>query len=110
MAAFFNFKRIPRLITALRSDARVLWHAAQHPQAPRWLKPALVLLALYVVSPVDLIPDVILVLGWLDDVLIVGLAMRWLLARLPAHVREDAMLRATGRRSAARAEVIEVVD
>jgi len=40
-----------------------------------------------VLSPVDLIPDVIPVFGVLDDIVVVPLAIRWLLNRLPSHLR-----------------------
>jgi uncharacterized membrane protein YkvA (DUF1232 family) len=43
--------------------------------------------ALYLVSPLDLVPDFVPVLGLADDLVLVPLALRWLLARLPAEVR-----------------------
>lgn len=43
----------------------------------------------YLLSPVDPIPDVIPVLGVLDEIVIVPLAIRWLLGRLPAALRAD---------------------
>ena len=82
------------LWSVVRGDARCLWFALRHPQAPRWLKVGVALIALYVLSPIDLIPDVIPVFGLLDDVVIVPLAIRWLLSRLPAHVLADASRRA----------------
>jgi uncharacterized membrane protein YkvA (DUF1232 family) len=42
-----------------------------------------------VVSPVDLIPDAIPFLGVLDDLVLVPLAIRFVLGRLPAAVRAD---------------------
>jgi uncharacterized membrane protein YkvA (DUF1232 family) len=44
---------------------------------------------LYLFSPIDLIPDVIPFVGVLDDIVLVPLAMRFLLNRLPAHLRAD---------------------
>ncbi len=109
MAAFFNLKRMARLFSVLRADALVLWHALLHPGSPRWLKPAVVLLALYAVSPIDFIPDAIPLLGWLDDVFLLGFAMRWILRKLPSHVRDEARFRAQGRRPAP-GTVVEVID
>ena len=40
-------------------------------------------------SPVDLIPDVVPFLGVMDDVVLVPLAIRYVLKRLPARVRDD---------------------
>jgi len=83
------WKRLSVLWAVVRGDARLLWRAWKHPLSPRWLKPAVALMALYVVSPIDLIPDVIPFLGVVDDVVLLPLAMRFLLKRLPAHVMAD---------------------
>jgi uncharacterized membrane protein YkvA (DUF1232 family) len=83
------WQRIVVLGSAVRGDARQLWRAWRHPAAPRWLGPALLLLVAYIVWPLDLIPDTVPVLGAVDDLVLVPLAMRWLLARLPATLREE---------------------
>ena len=57
-----------------KRDALVLWLAARHPQTP-WLSKALCALgAAYVFSPVQLLPDFIPVLGYLDDLVVVAVA------------------------------------
>ena len=83
------WKRLSLLWTVIRGDARLLWRALRHPLSPGWLKPAVALLVLYVLSPVDFIPDVIPVLGLVDDVVLLPLAIRFMLDRLPARVRDD---------------------
>ena len=83
------WKRLAVLWSVVRGDARLLWLALKHPLAPGWLKPAVGLMVLYVVSPVDLIPDVIPVLGLVDDVVLLPLAIRFVLKRLPLRVRDD---------------------
>ena len=83
------FKRISVLWSLVKGDARLLWRALRHPQSPGWLKLGAVGIVLYVLSPIDLIPDVIPVIGVLDDIVIVPLAIRWLLGRLPASLRAD---------------------
>ena len=83
------WKRLSLLWTVVRGDARLLWLALKHPQSPGWLKPAVALMVIYVVSPVDLIPDVVPFLGLMDDVVLVPLAIRFALKRLPARVRDD---------------------
>lgn len=75
-------KRLTLLWTVVRGDARQLWIALRHPAAPTWLKVGTALIVLYVLSPIDLIPDVFPVLGWMDDVVLVPLAIRFLLTRL----------------------------
>ena len=83
------WKRLSVLWAVVRGDARQLWSALQHQASPRWLKPAVALMVLCVVSPVDLIPDVVPLLGLVDDVVLLPLAMRFVLRRLPAAVRAD---------------------
>lgn len=86
------FKRLSLLWTVLRGDARQLWAALRHPAAPGWLKLGVALIVLYVVSPIDFIPDFIPGLGIMDDVVLVPMAIRWLLKRLPPEIA-----RAVGR-------------
>lgn len=82
-------KRLTLLWTVLRGDALQLWRALRHPLQPRWLKPAVGLMLLYLLSPIDLLPDFIPVLGLVDDLVLLPLAMRFLLRRLPPAVRAD---------------------
>lgn len=82
-------KRLSLLWTLIRGDARVLWRALRHPGAPLWLKPAVALLALYLVWPADLVPDLIPVLGLADDLVLIPLAVRFLLNRLPPALRAE---------------------
>jgi uncharacterized membrane protein YkvA (DUF1232 family) len=82
------WKRLTLLWTVVRGDARQLWFALRHPAAPKWLKVGTALIVLYVLSPVDLIPDFIPLLGVMDDVVLVPLAIRFLLKRLPAEVAQ----------------------
>ena len=83
------WNRLTMLWTVVRGDARRLWFAVRHPAAPAWLKVGAGLVVLYLVSPVDLIPDAIPVLGVLDDIVLVPLAMRFLLQRLPAALATE---------------------
>jgi uncharacterized membrane protein YkvA (DUF1232 family) len=86
------FKKLTVLWTVLRGDAVQLWRALRHPLAPGWLKLGAAGIVLYVLSPVDLLPDVIPFFGVMDDLVVVPLAMRWLLKRLPPEIA-----RAVGR-------------
>jgi uncharacterized membrane protein YkvA (DUF1232 family) len=83
------WKRLTLLWVLVRGDARRLWFALRHPAAPGWLRPAAALLLLYLFSPVDLIPDALPVIGIVDDLVLLPLAVRWLLSRLPAQLRRE---------------------
>lgn len=80
------WKRVMLLWTVVRGDARQLWAALRHPAAPRWLKLGVAGIVLYVLSPVDLLPDVLPFVGVVDDIVLVPLAIRWLLKRLPPDI------------------------
>jgi uncharacterized membrane protein YkvA (DUF1232 family) len=82
------FKRLTLLWVVLRGDARQLWFALRHPSAPGWLKLGTALIALYLFSPIDLLPDVLPIVGFVDDLVLVPLAIRWLIKRLPPDIAE----------------------
>ncbi len=90
------WKRIAVLWSVVRGDAKRLWIALRHPMAPGWLKVGTTMIALYVISPIDLIPDALPFIGVLDDVVIVPLAIRALLKRLPAVVQAEVQRRMPG--------------
>jgi uncharacterized membrane protein YkvA (DUF1232 family) len=84
------FLRLLRLIRTAGRDLLVLWYACRHPAAPRSLKIGVILLALYVLSPVDLISDLIPVIGWIDDVTLLALGIPALLRLVPQPALHDA--------------------
>ncbi|TWG79272.1 uncharacterized membrane protein YkvA (DUF1232 family) [Cupriavidus gilardii J11] len=87
-------KRFSALWALMRRDGRLLWHALRHPDAPRWLKPAVAGVLLYAISPIDLIPDVVVGLGIVDDLVLIPLAVSLILKRLPPHILRQAEARA----------------
>lgn len=91
------FKRLSLVWTLLRGDLRKCWWALRDARTPGWFKLAAALLAFYLVSPVDLLPDAIPFVGVIDDMVLLPLALHWLLSRLPAGLRADL----DGRASAA---------
>ncbi len=70
----------------LKRDALTLWFARRHADTPFGAKVLCVFAVAYALSPIDLIPDFIPVLGYIDDALLLP-ALIWLAIRLlPAHV------------------------
>lgn len=84
------FLRLLRLIRTAGRDVLVLWYACRHPAAPRTLKIGAILMALYVLSPVDLISDLLPVLGWIDDVALLAFGIPALLRLAPQPALHDA--------------------
>ncbi|OBG93963.1 hypothetical protein A5697_03110 [Mycobacterium sp. E3251] len=66
------------LVRLLPDVLRLLKRLAADTDLPRRIRIALVALIAFVVSPIDLIPDAIPVIGFADDVIIVGLVLRWI--------------------------------
>jgi len=60
------------------------------PRVPRRAKAAVAFAGLYVLSPIDLIPEFVPVIGPLDDVVVVALALRYAARRVPRDVLDEA--------------------
>lgn len=60
---------------AIKRDVVALWLAARDPRTPWRAKTVAAVVAAYALSPIDLIPDFVPVLGYLDDLLIVPLGI-----------------------------------
>jgi len=82
---------------ALKRDVVALWIAARDPRVSWFAKLLAAAVAGYALSPIDLIPDFIPVLGYLDDLLLVPagiwLVVRLIPAPLMAAFREEAARR-----------------
>lgn len=74
---------IPDCVTTVRRLRR-------DPRVPRGAKVAIVLAGLWVASPIDLIPEFIPVIGPLDDIVVVALALRYAGRRVPREVLLEA--------------------
>lgn len=91
----------------VKPEVLILYYALQHKLTPIYAKlPALVAL-LYLLSPVDIIPDVIPFAGYIDDLVVVPLLLQLSLRLLPAQVKEDSLIKAA--RHARTLKIIAVV-
>ena len=107
------FPRLKRWAAALTRDVLAVWIAARDPRVPWPAKVLALAVAAYALSPIDLIPDFIPVLGYLDDLLLVPLGIfavvRMIPASLMAEFREKAAARTGRPRSIAGAAVVVVI-
>ena len=78
--------KLGRLFAVLRKELLLAWALLRDPRAPKAAKLATVLAILYVLSPIDLIPDAIPVLGWLDDGLVAYVLLQLAFKFLPADL------------------------
>lgn len=82
---------------ALKRDVVALWLAARDPRVPWYAKAIAGAVAAYALSPIDLIPDFIPILGYLDDLIVVPLGI-WLAIRLiPSDIMRDLRAEAATR-------------
>jgi uncharacterized membrane protein YkvA (DUF1232 family) len=85
---------------AIKRDVHALWLAARDPRVPWYAKALALGIAAYAFSPIDLIPDFVPVLGYLDDVILLPLAIMLAVRLVPPALMAEH--RATAARAAAR--------
>ena len=81
----------------VKRDVVALWLAARDPRVPWHAKAVAAAVAAYALSPIDLIPDFIPVIGYLDDLVIVPLGILLAVRLIPTDVMEDLRAQAIGR-------------
>jgi uncharacterized membrane protein YkvA (DUF1232 family) len=74
----------------LKRETFVLFLAYKHPDTPWYAKAFAGLVVAYAFSPIDLIPDFVPVLGYLDDLILVPLGIALALKMIPAEVLVEA--------------------
>lgn len=78
----------------LKNNVYVLYLAYKHPKVPWYAKVFAALVVAYAFSPIDLIPDFIPILGYLDDLILVPLGITLALKLIPKSVIEDCRAKA----------------
>ena len=78
----------------LKQEVHALALACREPRVPWYAKLLAVCIVAYALSPIDLIPDFIPVLGYLDDLILIPLGIYFLLKMIPPDVLADCRKRA----------------
>ncbi len=108
-----KLERIKQWARTIKRDVIALWIAARDPRVPWYAKALAAAIAAYALSPVDLIPDFIPVLGYLDDLVIVPvgvlLVVRLIPASLMAEFRDQAAVIAQKPRSTTAAVIVVMI-
>jgi uncharacterized membrane protein YkvA (DUF1232 family) len=91
----------------MKRDVHALYLAARDPRVPWYAKAVALFVAAYALSPIDLIPDFIPVIGYLDDIIIVPLGIMLAVRLIPADIlaehratADEATLRPASRAAA----------
>lgn len=86
--------RLKAWAQALKHDVMTLWFAIKHPQTPWYARLFAAIVTAYALSPIDLIPDFIPILGYLDDLILVPVGVWLLLKMVPQQVLMDSRAQA----------------
>jgi uncharacterized membrane protein YkvA (DUF1232 family) len=89
---------LPLLWGRFRTEAKMVWAMLADPAAPLLAKLVAVLGLLYLISPIDILPDFIPILGWVDDGVVVALFLALAYKLLPPELYEQ-LRRKTGAKS-----------
>ena len=73
----------------IKRDAHALYLASRDPRVPWYVKALAVAVAAYAASPIDLIPDFIPVIGYLDDLIIVPLGIALVIKLIPFEIMAE---------------------
>ena len=81
----------------LKTESFALYLAVRDPRVPWYAKFSALCVVAYILSPIDLIPDFIPVLGYLDDLILVPIGIALTIKMIPADVLSECRAMAQGR-------------
>ena len=80
------FKNLKQRAQQLKAETYALYLAARDPRTPWYAKLLVAGIVAYALSPIDLIPDFIPVIGYLDDLILLPLGILWAIKLIPPAV------------------------
>lgn len=89
-----NIRSLKQYAQALKLHTLTVYFAARDPSMPLRVKWLAMMVAAYALSPIDLIPDFIPVIGYLDDLIIVPLGLALVIRFTPLQIIASARLKA----------------
>jgi uncharacterized membrane protein YkvA (DUF1232 family) len=104
--------KLKDLTTGLKTETLTLYFAARDPRTPWCAKMLIACVVAYALSPIDLIPDFIPLLGYLDDLLLLPIGIYLALKLIPPAVLTDSRHKAsetTGKPPKSRIAAIVIV-
>ena len=87
---------LKRRVRALKAEVIALYYATKDPRTPWYAKALVFFVVAHTLSPIDLIPDFVPVLGYLDDLVLVPLGIALALRLMPPAVMAESRARAVG--------------
>ena len=89
-----RLRRLKHEARRLRQQTLTVYFASRDPRTPWMARVLAAMVAAYALSPIDLIPDFIPVIGYLDDIVIVTLGLAAVVRMIPSQVMDSARARA----------------
>lgn len=106
-------ERLKKWAKLVKRDVFALYLAGRDSRVPWYAKVLAAATAAYAFSPIDLIPDFIPVLGYLDDAIIVPLAILLVIKLIPpelmAELRQEAEIRLSQKRPVSKTAMIIII-
>ena len=89
-----NLEALKRRAGALKREITAIYYAFRNPETPRGPKIVIWITLFSALSPIDLIPDFIPVLGYLDDLILIPALLAWSIRLIPDEIMEKSRKRA----------------
>ena len=86
--------RIKSWASALKRDGHAIYLASRDPRVPWYAKALAIAVAGYALSPIDLIPDFIPIVGYLDDLILLPLGIWLVVSLIPPEIMVECRARA----------------
>ena len=103
--------RIKSWASRLKRDGHAIYLASRDPRVPWYAKALAIAVAGYALSPIDLIPDFIPVIGYLDELILLPLGIWLVVALIPPEVMVECRARAdaAGQRPISRTGMVAII-
>jgi uncharacterized membrane protein YkvA (DUF1232 family) len=103
--------RIKSWASRLKRDAHAIYLASRDPRVPWYAKALAIAVAAYALSPIDLIPDFIPIIGYLDELILLPLGIWLVVSLIPSEIMVEYRARAdeAGQRPTSRAGMVAIV-
>jgi uncharacterized membrane protein YkvA (DUF1232 family) len=103
--------RIKSWASRLKRDAHAIYLASRDPRVPWYAKALAIAVAGYALSPIDLIPDFIPVIGYLDELILLPLGIWLVVSLIPPEIMDEyrAKADAAGQRPVSGAGMVAII-
>lgn len=89
-------KELKQRARKLKAETFALYLAARHPETPWYAKLFVAGIVAYAFSPIDLIPDFVPILGYLDDLILIPIGIALAIKMVPPSILAECRITGTG--------------